>query len=164
MASSVPASPLCDAVVRPEPPTAGNTDANDALSKGLVVIADTGTKGFGVFAAAELPENTWLGDYVGEVLSQDEYLARYPNEDGSYVLGCNEDYNIDAADPAKSSYLRFLNHAPPSAANAFYEIVRKRKQRHKDVKFYTARRVEAGEELTFDYGKQYWADRGMAPV
>ena len=148
-----------------KPPEVGIIDVNDALSRGLVIIRHTGTsKGFGVYAAVHMSENTWLGDYIGEVLTQEEYLARYPNEDASYVLGCNEDYNIDAVNPAKSSFLRFLNHAPTPIANTFYEIIRKRKQRHKIVKFYTGRDVQEGEELTFDYGVRYWADRGLPPL
>lgn len=119
----------------------------DALSLSTVAVRHTGTaKGFGVFALTDLGENTWLGDYQGEVLTQDKYLARYPNEDASYVLGCNEDYNIDAVDPARSSFLRYLNHASPGA-NVFFEVVKRRRQRHKDVKFYTARAIAAGEEL-----------------
>ena len=45
--------------------------------------------------------------------------ARY--EDGEYVLGANSDYNIDASNPSKSSYLRYLNHSA-SHPNLFYEI------------------------------------------
>ena len=150
----------------PEPPHAGVTVAGDALSSGLVAVRHTGSeKGFGVFAAARLPENVWLGDYVGEVLTQDEYVARYPNEDADYVLGANEDYNVDARDPSKSSYCRYLNHAPAGpTCNVFLEIVRRRKQRWKDIKFYTGRVVAEGEELCFDYGRQYWQGRAAELV
>ena len=83
----------------------------DAMALSLVEVRDTGSaKGLGLFARQELSDNTWVGDYVGEVLSQDEYLRRYPNEDAAYVLSANTDYNIDAADPARSSFLRYANH------------------------------------------------------
>ena len=135
----------------------------DALSRGLVEVRHTGTaKGHGVFAIAPLPTNTWVGDYVGEVLNQAQYLARYPQEDGEYVLGANEDYNIDAIDPQRSSFVRYLNHSaaePAGHANVFFEVAKVRRQREKQVKFFTARRLEAGEELLFDYGAQYWAGR-----
>ena len=55
-----------------------------------------------MFALCEIEENSWLGDYTGEVLSQTKYLRRYPKEDGEYVLSANSDYNIDAADATKS--------------------------------------------------------------
>ena len=138
----------------------------DALSRGLVAIRHTGHagKGYGVYALATLDSNTWVGDYVGEVLTQDAYLARYPNEDAGYVLGANEDYNVDASDATISAFTRYLNHASGHAANVFFEVVKKRGQRKKDVKFFTARAVEAGEELCFDYGPSYWRDRGSEPV
>lgn len=144
---------------------AGITFEGDALSLGLVAVRDTGgPKGNGVFAAAPLAFNTWIGDYQGEVLTQKKYLRRYPNEDAQYVLGCNEDYNIDAADPAKSTFTRFLNHATGAAANCVFDIAKVRRQRAKAVKFYTSRDVSVGEELCFDYGPSYWRDRGVAPV
>ena len=135
----------------------------DALSQGLVEVRDTGTpKGHGVFAIRNLESNTWVGDYLGEVLTQRQYLRRYPNEDASYVLGANEDYNVDARDPHRSSYLRYLNHSPAEpdgSANVFFDVVKVKKQREKQIKFYTGRAVAAGEELCFDYGKEYWKAR-----
>jgi pre-rRNA-processing protein TSR3 len=127
-------------------------------------VRETGSaKGQGLFARSELEANLCLGDYTGEVLTQAQYLSRYPNEDATYVLAANTDYNIDAADPRKSSWLRYMNHSS-ARANCFYEVVRVRRQREKSVRFYTARPVAAGEELLFDYGTQYWKDRGCAPV
>ena len=72
-----------------------------------------------------------MGDYVGCVLTQSEYLARYPNEDGEYVLGANEDYSVDAADPRASAFTRYLNHASGAAANLTLDVAKVRKQRKK---------------------------------
>jgi len=119
-------------------------------------------KGKGLFARADIVNNRWLGEYTGEVLTQEEYLAKYPNEDAQYVLGANTDYNIDAADAANSSFLRYANHS--SDPNCFYEVERVRRQRQKRVMFYTARDVKRGEELTFDYGASYWAGRADGPI
>jgi hypothetical protein len=131
---------------------AGVTHDGDALSLGSVAVRPTGSvsKGLGVFAVQPLAENTWVGEYVGEVLTQSAYLARYPNEDAQYVLGANEDYNIDAANPKLSSFTRYLNHASGAAANLILDITKVRKQRAKQVRFYTARDVLPGEELCFD--------------
>lgn len=136
----------------------------DALALSLVEVRDTGSaKGLGLFARQELADNTWVGDYVGEVLSQDAYLLRYPNEDAAYVLSANTDYNIDAADPARSSFLRYANHS--SDFNMIYTVLRVRGRREKHVKFYTTRRVLPGEELVFDYGEQYWTkERNLRPL
>ena len=155
-------------------PVVGVTVEGDLLSRAMVEVRHTGSvaRGLGVYALELLPANTWVGDYVGEVLTQKQYLKRYPREDARYVLGANEDYNVDAADAQKSSYLRYLNHAPSvlpasgdtghdqqQVANVFFEVVKVRKQREKQLKFYTSREVAAGEELVFDYGKTYWSER-----
>jgi hypothetical protein len=133
---------------------AGRRLPGDALECKLVEVRHTGTsKGHGVFALSDIPENTWLGDYVGEVLTQEEYEERYPLGNASYVLSANESYSIDAADPAKSSYVRYMNHhASGIGANAFFVVARIRGQREKEVKFYTGRLVAAGEELCYDHG------------
>ena len=144
---------------------AGHVCEGDALSLGLVEVRHTGTaKGHGVFALVALAQNHWIGDYVGEVLTQAQYAARYPNDDACYVLGANEDYNVDAANPSCSSYVRYLNHADAETANVFFDVRKVRRQRAKDIKFYTSRSVQPGEELCFDYGKQFWCDRGMEPL
>ena len=146
------------------PPVVGQVLEGDAFSLGLVEIRHTGgAKGHGVYAVTALANNTWVGDYVGEVLTQSKYLKRYPAEDAEYVLSANEDYNVDAADPSKSSFLRYANHSC-DAPNLFFDVQKVRKQREKTVKFYTARDVAAGEELVFDYGKTYWANRGAKPL
>jgi len=151
------------AVAKDGPTAAPERRELDAMALGLVEVRDTGSaKGMGLFAREALEDNTWLGDYEGEVLTQAQYLRRYPNEDAQYVLAANTDYNIDAADPAKSSFLRFANHS--SDFNIFYDVLRVRGKREKHVKFYTARAVAAGEELVFDYGRQYWSERGLQPV
>jgi pre-rRNA-processing protein TSR3 len=145
-------------------PTVGIVVEGDAYERGLIEIRHTGgPKGYGVFALNPLPSNTWIGDYLGSVLSQAEYLRRYPSEDAEYVLAANEDYNVDAADATRSSFLRYANHST-SDPNLVVEIERVRKQREKHVRFYTARDVAVGEELTFNYGKAYWDDRAAVPL
>ena len=171
-AAATPAAPKATACPLPRPAVPAGRAAQaaapptelDALALSLVEVRDTGSaKGLGLFARQELSDNTWVGDYVGEVLSQDEYLQRYPNEDAAYVLSANTDYNIDAADPARSSFLRYANHS--REFNMIYTVLRVRGRREKHVKFYTTRRVLLGEELVFDYGEQYWTkERNLRPL
>lgn len=170
-AVATPAAPAAAARPLPQPTVPASRAAQasapptelDALALSLVEVRDTGSaKGLGLFARQELADNTWVGDYVGEVLSQEEYLQRYPNEDAAYVLSANTDYNIDAADPARSSFLRYANHSRDF--NMIYTVLRVRGRRQKHVKFYTTRRVLPGEELVFDYGEQYWTERNLRPL
>ena len=157
-AAAAPPATYPPSTAAAEPPPivpAGVRVEGDALERGLVAVRHIGgAKGVGVFAKVALPSNTWVGDYVGEVLTQKKYLRRYPNEDAQYVLGANEDYNVDAVDPAKSAFTRYLNHAGGGAANVFFDVAKVRKQRAKQIKFYTARHVDAGEELCFDCARR----------
>mmetsp|Transcript_27510 Transcript_27510/g.74060 ORF Transcript_27510/g.74060 Transcript_27510/m.74060 type:complete len:184 (+) Transcript_27510:53-604(+) len=141
------------------PPAVGVRVPGDALEKGIVAVRHTGTiKGFGVFASTHMGKGTWVGDYVGVVLTQQEFLEAYPRaEDAQYVLGVNDNYNIDAVDPARSSFCRFINHAlwGTPGCNVYIDVVKRKRQRTKDVHLYTSRAVQPGEELCFDYGPQY---------
>lgn len=131
------------------------------LAAGLVEVRDAGPgKGKGLFAAAPLDDGTWIGDYTGEVLTEDQFHARYPKQDADYVLTANLNYHIDARDPVSSGHMRFANHSSVEPAeNTIFTVVRKRKQRHKDIKFFTTRAVAIGEELLYDYGDDYWDGR-----
>ena len=84
----------------------------DALQRGLIEIRDTGTvKGLGVFATTALEEQTFVGEYTGEVLTAEEYALRYPKGDAQYVFQVNDDYLIDAGDPDRSpGPVRYTNH------------------------------------------------------
>ena len=61
---------------------------------------------------------------------------------------------VDAVDPARSNLGRYINHASP--AN-----LRKVRQRYpaRALRFYAARDIAPGEELSFDYGDTYWSGR-----
>ena len=80
------------------------------------------------------------GTYVFELLSDG---PSYPDD----RVAC-----IDGEDPTRSSWCRYINHAP-SAERACN--LRSRVDAHRQlVWFETAREIEAGEELHFDYWRQ----------
>ena len=78
-----------------------------------------------------------------------------------YVACIGESLYIDGGDPT-SGPARWINHAPAAQANVYY-----RKQRFgpaQNMHFYAKRAISAGEELTFDYGDDYWAALEATPV
>jgi colicin import membrane protein len=85
------------------------------LQSGALAIQPAGHKGLGAFAATAIAAGTWLGEYSGELLSQQQLDARY--DSGSirteYVFeaGVGREMYIDARDPQLSSWHRFVNHA-----------------------------------------------------
>lgn len=136
--------------------------------------------GMGLFASAGIPAGTYLFDYVGETLSEEQYLVRYPDGQGRYVAVIDEQVPlplpenwvkwtepkyIDGVDPATSNFARYMNSKSElgtrcgdggdGGPNVIW-----RKQRYDNqsgsMHFYTSCDVEAGDELCFDYGDNYW--------
>ena len=61
---------------------------------------------------------------------------------------------IDAVNPERSNLGRYINHCSRPTC-------RKVRQRFPDrrLRFFAARDIAPGEELTFDYGESYWIGR-----
>ena len=105
---------------------------------------------------------TFLFDYEGEVLSEAQMFARYPEANGRYVAGLTDDLYIDGVDAAKSNVARWMNHA--SAARANVEWRKQRLGPKKAMHFYALRDIAVGDELRFDYGDEYWTPLGVEPL
>ncbi|KAM5330716.1 histone-lysine N-methyltransferase EHMT1 isoform 4-T4 [Glossophaga mutica] len=115
--------------------------------------------GWGVRSLQDIPVGTFVCEYVGELISdseadvreEDSYLFDLDNKDG-------ELYCIDARFYGNVS--RFLNHlcepnlAPVRAFTAHQDL------RFPRIAFFSARPIEAGEQLGFDYGQRFWDIKG----
>ncbi|KAL3940489.1 MAG: hypothetical protein SGBAC_004987 [Bacillariaceae sp.] len=120
--------------------------------------------GMGLFAGTNLAKSTFLFNYEGEVLNEEEYFLRYPRGDGRYVAqvdtGCfsllgSQPIYIDGIDPEQSNLARYMNSASGEKANVYW------KKQHFGAQagamhFYASREIQKGEELFFDYGDTYW--------
>ncbi|KAH8071714.1 hypothetical protein JL721_4216 [Aureococcus anophagefferens] len=115
------------------------------------------------FAATKIAAGAFLGTYAGDALTGDDYEARYGGAAvPEYVVRVDGDLYLDgrAAADAETFTPALLNHGGGDAAN----VVRYCASRRPPViDFFAARDVDAGEELLFDYGDQYWAGRADAP-
>jgi len=128
--------------------------------------------GNGLFALQPISKGTYLMDYEGEVLTETEYFLRYPDGQGRYVAGIPEplpllpDYGpaaalseptyIDGSDASQSNLARYMNSAPPEEKNGANVVWKKQRFGVRSMHFYALRAMEAGEELCFDYGANYW--------
>lgn len=119
-------------------------------------------KGSGLFATRAIDEGAYLFAYGGERLTEDQFFARYPKADGRYIACINDELYIDGADADKSNVARWMNHAAPDAANVAWR--KQRKGPRQAMHFYAIKPVRVGDELCFDYGEEYWAALGEAPV
>lgn len=75
-------------------------------------VQDAGARGRGLFALHAIENNSLLGEYIGEVLSQRQYSARYPKGHSEYTFLVSQEAQrrdriyVDAADESKSNIFR----------------------------------------------------------
>lgn len=102
-------------------------------------------QGRGLFALAALPGQRKLGELGGELITQREARRRARHADSIMIVEFPDGTALDATH--SQSPFRYVNHS--CEPNAYMRLYRGR------VEFYSLRRVEAGEELTCDYGETH---------
>lgn len=113
-------------------------------------------KGLGAFAATSIDVGVCVGEYVGEVLTRSDVDQRYTatSEPPDYLFELRPGtLYVDARD--SKHWSRYINHCEhgsliPAAGDC-------------TIQLYAARRIQAGEEYSFDYGLEYWATRDAHP-
>ncbi|XP_072520812.1 histone-lysine N-methyltransferase EHMT1a [Salminus brasiliensis] len=115
----------------------------------------TAKMGWGVRALQDIPEGTFICEFAGEIISDGEANIR---ENDSYMFNLEnkvgEVYCIDAH--FYGNVGRFINHL--CEPNLFPVRVF---TKHQDLRFprvalFSCKAIQAGDELGFDYGDQYW--------
>ena len=121
-------------------------------------IASAGSKGMGGFARVAATTGTFVCQYVGDLLSEAEVQERYPEDEPLYLFMVNPDEDPKYRDARDSTHVsHYFNHA--ENPNMRHEKDREART----IDFYLTRDVAAGEELTFDYGVDYWIALGLVP-
>ncbi|MBA3789347.1 SET domain-containing protein [Patescibacteria group bacterium] len=97
--------------------------------------------GLGLYAEEAIPKGKCIIEYTGRVISkEEEYKSR-----SKYLFEINKDKTIDGT--TRRNTARYINHS--CRPNAEVEI-------RKGRVFILARRaIKEGEELSYDYGKEY---------
>ena len=160
-----------------------NTPARQSLPDHLELQAFAG-KGLGVVTTTVISAGTTVGDYTGEILSvaQTDRLYTPSNAHlqtetdrawtrsrmergqtltGTYLYGVATDpithattVFVDAEDEYVSSWTRFLNHdGQPNLRPKSLPVGLSGQPR---IWFVAERDILPGEELTYDYGDNYW--------
>lgn len=99
-------------------------------------------QGRGLFALAPVPARRKLGELGGERISLEEARRRARKTDCIAIVEFGDGTALDAS--RDGTDFRYVNHS--CDPNTFMRLYKGR------VEFYALRRVEAGEELTCDYG------------
>lgn len=102
--------------------------------------------GFGVFAAEAINKNKRIIDYAGELVHNSKTTPRevkYLKQGCIWVFRVNRAWSRDAA--VDGNIARFINHA--CKPNCWVDI----DNTTKTIWIRASRRIEPGEELTYDY-------------
>lgn len=119
--------------------------------------------GLGLFADSDIPQGTFLGNYMGEVHRN---KAECPNND--YIFN-TESFMIDGLDVTKSNFARFMNccynndvenvsvikYVNPGKSCVFTKATGETVDINNYVFFYAKRNILSGEELLYNYGVDY---------
>ena len=65
---------------------------------------------------------------------------------------------VDAEDGTRSNWCRFINHAPEPECNLRCRSLAADMHGNPRIWFVALRDIEAGEELLYDYGDNYWGE------
>lgn len=98
--------------------------------------------GLGLFATKVIPPKTFIIEYVGPHLSEDEANEK----GGKYLFEVSKKITIDGT--SRENLARYINHA--CKPNAEIEIKKNR------VLVFSTKKIAEGEEITYDYGKDYF--------
>jgi SET domain-containing protein len=98
--------------------------------------------GLGLFAAKDIPKGTCVIEYVGRVISkEEEYTSR-----SRYLFEVNKNKTLDGT--TRGNTARYINHScRPNCETTIYKG---------RVFIFTTRKIRKGEELAYDYGKEYF--------
>jgi uncharacterized protein len=100
--------------------------------------------GLGLFAAQEFKRGDFIIEYTGERISEEEANRR----GGKYLFTVTPTLTIDGK--GRKNTARYINHS--CAPNAEAEL----DEEELTIRILARRRILPGEEITYDYGKEYW--------
>lgn len=119
----------------------------------IVEVRDSGVHNKGVFALKNIPQNTKIIEYRGDVISKkeadkrlDETYVQYKKNPkdyaATYIFELDDEHDLDGNTPDNDA--KYINHS--CNPNCYFEI----KKDHIDI--YAKRDIQEGEELSYNYG------------
>uniref|UniRef100_A0A667ZB09 Euchromatic histone-lysine N-methyltransferase 1b n=1 Tax=Myripristis murdjan TaxID=586833 RepID=A0A667ZB09_9TELE len=121
----------------------------------------TSKKGWGVRTLQDIPNGTFISEYVGEIITEMEAQTR--NND-TYLFTLDDkmrnQYCIDARFYGNIS--RFFNHMCEPNLFACRVFTTHQDLRFPHIAFFACENIKAGEELGFHYGDTFWTVKNKA--
>lgn len=118
----------------------------DALPARVKIRVMRSRAGLGLFALEPIPKGAFIIEYVGEVISAEEGDRRAAKN--RYIFAVDETHDIDGS--PRWNLARYINHS--CRPNADAEEIGGR------VFIKAKRDIMLGEEITYDYGREYFDD------
>lgn len=112
-------------------------------------IVKKSNSGLGLFAKANFEKGDFIIEYTGEKIPNDVADLR----NSKYLFALNSRFTIDGA--GRENLNRYINHACKPNCEVWIEGSR--------LRIYAKRKIKAGEELNYDYGKEYF-DEYIKPL
>lgn len=114
------------------------------MSEQKKYVVRRSSAGLGLFAAAPFAKGDLVIEYTGEVISDDEAQRR----GGKYLFELNDKWTIDGK--GRHNIARYINHScKPNCEPELNDDETK-------VFIYAKRKITPGEELTYNYGSDYF--------
>jgi SET domain-containing protein len=98
--------------------------------------------GLGLFAAGPIPKGACIIEYTGKLLTREEYQA----SNSRYLWDIGPGKTLDGS--PRSNKARYINHS--CKPNCEPDVYKRR------VYIYARRDIQPGEELAYNYGKDYF--------
>ena len=103
--------------------------------------------GLGLFALTPIPRGALIAEYTGPRLPTKDARARERERGARYMFEIDSRWTIDGS--PRSNIARYANHACKPNAEAIDDDGR--------IFLRAQRGIEPGEEITYDYGRSYFA-------
>lgn len=113
-----------------------------------LLIVKRSKTGLGLYTKKQIERNGFVIEYHGHVLTR----AQANKKGGKYLFETSTNRVIDGS--SRSNIARYINHS--CSPNCEVEIIKGR------IFIFSKRKVLAGEELTYDYGEEYFKEH-IAP-
>ena len=110
----------------------------------LIAVKRAGT-GLGLFALQDIPAGQRIIEYTGPLISNEEVAER---RFGKYFFLVNTKWVIDGT--SRTNTARYVNHSCRPNSEAFISGRR--------VWIWSKESIQAGEEISLDYGQEYFDD------
>jgi len=116
---------------------------NGSLDSSNYTIKRSNT-GLGVFALKPIPKGKRIIEYTGPLISNEVVEVSR----GKYFFGVNTKWSIDGS--PRNNIARYINHSCKPNCEALLSGRR--------VWIWSKKNIRIGEEITYDYGKEYFED------